>query len=402
MALKIILVDDDEMSLFALQKLIPWSDFGYELTGVFSCSDDAIDYVKSNRVDVMITDICMPKPDGLEMVELLSELYPHIKILFLSAYREFSYAQRALRYKNVVDYLTKPLDYGVLIDALKKISASTEKISPFSSRDDIFERLQFFSNLLCGNITDTDNLSRQLKGLGIDIAPENSVCSLVVFHIQDLDVFQAKTSNYNSIQLYHAISNMHPFNTDDGYFSLALCSYNNVAWLIIHKDPDTKKTIDEFAGQMQNNFRTILDIGVNLSSSKTYSSITELVNVPTIDEMEPIGESDDKIIEAAMDYINEHISENISLDDVASHVFMSPAYFSAYFKKKTGEKFIDKLTSIRMEKAASMLMHDSSLSATEVSTLIGYNHIGYFYRKFKSYFGVTPTEYKALNKKNNS
>ncbi len=399
MALRIILVDDDEMSLLGLKQLVAWSDFGYELCDAFSCGDDAIEYIKNNPVDVIITDICMPKPDGLELVEFLSEHYPHIKILFLSAHREFSYAQRALRYKNVVDYLTKPIDYSVLIDALEKIAASSEKISPFSSRDDIYERLQFFSNLLCGNITDINNLNIQLKSLGIDFVPQNSVCSLVVFHIQDFEAFLTKTFKYNSIQLYHAISNMHPFQTNDGYFSLALCSYNNVSWIIIHKNPDTKCTIDKFSQEMISNFRTILDIDVSVSSCKTHASIKELLNVHGIDEIEPREDSDDKIIDSAMDYINDHLSENISLDDVASHVFMSPAYFSAYFKKKTGEKFIDKLTSLRMEKTAALLMSDDNLSATEVSNLIGYNHIGYFYRKFKSYFGTTPTEYKISNKK---
>lgn len=399
MALKIVLVDDDEMSLLALEKLVPWSDCGFELAGAFSCSDDAIDYINENPVDVLITDICMPKPDGLELVGIFSESHPDMKIIIFSAHREFSYAQKALRYKNVVDYLTKPLDYTILVAALNKIVSGTEKISPFSSRDDIYERLQFFSNLLCGNIADTEDLSRELMALGIDFVPENSVCTLVVFHIQDFEGFLQKTSKYNSIQLYHAMSNMHPFSTDDGYFSLALCSYNNVAWLILHKNPETKSVVDSFSQEMINNFHSILNIEVNVSSYKTHSSIMELVNVPEIQEMEPNEESDDKIIDAAISYINQHLSENISLEDVASHVFMSPAYFSAYFKKKTGKKFIDKLTTLRMERAASLLISDDNLSAAEVSNLIGYNHIGYFYRKFKSYYGTTPTEYKLLNKK---
>ena len=49
MPLKIVLVDDDEMSLLALKKLIPWSDCGYELAGAFSCSDDAIDFINEKK-----------------------------------------------------------------------------------------------------------------------------------------------------------------------------------------------------------------------------------------------------------------------------------------------------------------------------------------------------------------
>lgn len=399
MPLKIVLVDDDEMSLLALKKLIPWSECGYELAGAFSCSDDAIDFINENPTDVLITDICMPKPDGLELVEIFSESHPDLKVIILSAHRDFSYAQKALRYKNVVDYLTKPLDYESLISALKKIVANQEKISPFSSRDDIFERLQLFSNLLCGNITDPIALKDALKSIGIVTDIDSTPCTMVVFHMSDFGAFQEKTSKYNSIQLYHAMSNMHPFSTDSGFFSLALCSYNNIAWLILHKTSNTRSVTEEFSANMTENFNKLLGIDVAVSSHKTYASITELVNIPDIESMEPEGESDDKIIDDALSYINDHLCENISLDDVASHVFMSPAYFSAYFKRKTGKKFIDKLTSIRMEKAAQLLLNDDSLSAAEISNMIGYNHIGYFYRKFKSYFGTTPTEYKLYNKK---
>lgn len=400
MALKIILVDDDEMSLFGLEKLIPWSECGYTLAGSFSCSDDAIEFVENNEVDVIVTDICMPKPDGLELVAMLSTSHPDIKIIILSAYREFSYAQQALRFKNVVDYLTKPLEYDTFTKTLEKVKESLEgNQHAFSSRDDIYERLQFFSNLLCGNIMATDNMTDQLATLGIDIIPDRTPCTLVVFHIHDFTAFQKKTSKYNSVQLYHAMSNFHPFRTTDGFFSLALCSYNNIAWLIIHKNPDIKSITDKFASSIISNFRSIMDIDAVVSSSKTHSSIMELVNVPPIEDMEPRIDSDDKIIDAATNYIYDHLSENVSLDDVASHVFMSPAYFSAYFKKKTGEKFIDRLTSLRMERAATLLVSDDSLSANEVSNMIGYNHIGYFYRKFKSYFGITPTEYKNTHKK---
>ncbi len=400
MSVKIILVDDDEMSLFGLEKLIPWSECGYTLAGSFSCSDDAIEFVENNEVDVIVTDICMPKPDGLDLVAMMSDSHPDIKIIILSAYREFSYAQQALRFKNVVDYLTKPLEYNTFTTTLEKVKESLE-IAPhsFSSRDDIYERLQFFSNLLCGNITETENMSIQLSNLGIDTNPDKTPCTLVVFHIHDFAAFQEKTSKYNSVQLYHAMSNLHPFRTSDGFFSLALCSYNNIAWLVIHKNPDMKGVNDKFASEIISNFRSIMGIDAVVSSSKTHASILELVNVPSIEDMEPRIDSDDKIIDAATNYIYDHLSENVSLDDVASHVFMSPAYFSAYFKKKTGEKFIDRLTSLRMERAAALLIGDDSLSANEVSNMIGYNHIGYFYRKFKSYFGITPTEYKNTHKK---
>ena len=388
------------MSLLALKKLIPWSELGYEVTGTFSCSDDAIEFLANNSVDVVITDICMPKPDGLDLVELCHKEHSCIKIILLSAYRDFEYAQKALRYENVVDYITKPADYKSVVAVLKKIASNTlPKNSFFSSENDIYIRLQFFSNLLCGNITEADNLMEQFSTLGINLVPEEATCTFVVFQIRNFNVFLEKTSKYNSVQLYNAITNLHPFITHDGYFSLALYSYGNIAWLIIHQTENPETVTESFASSMIENFRSIWNVDATVSSCRTYSSILELVNVQNIDDTQLSDTSDNEIINSAIDYINEHLNENISLDEVARHVFMCPPYFSSYFKKKTGERFIDRLTSIRMERAAHLLANDKNISVTEVCNMIGYNHLGYFYRKFKQFYGVTPTEYRTKAKK---
>ena len=128
--LKVVFIDDDETSLFAWQKLIPWKECGYEEAKVFSSSIDALEYVRNNPVDVIITDICMPGLDGLEIVDICSLEQPLIKIILVSAYRDFEYARKALRYKNVVDYITKPLKYDTIISTLgkyRKRNSSEEK-----------------------------------------------------------------------------------------------------------------------------------------------------------------------------------------------------------------------------------------------------------------------------------
>ena len=78
---------------------------------------------------------------------------------------------------------------------------------------------------------------------------------------------------------------------------------------------------------------------------------------------------------------------------------MSPNYFSSYFKLKTGEKFIDYLSALRMEAAADILTGNSNLSVLDVCNMVGYNHLGYFYKKFKKHYGLTPMEYKDKNQK---
>ncbi len=399
--LKIILIDDEKSCLLGLQKLIPWSELGYDLVGVFSHSDDALKYISNNHVDVICTDICMPKPDGLDIVEICEKEFPYIKILLLSAFHEFEYAQRALRFKNVCDYLTKPIDYKTLVEALKKIVAnSVPKSSLFSSLDDNNKRITFFSNLLCGNLANKNQIAENLAELNIDITPQNSCCNLVMFSIDNLQEFLKKTTKYSSVQLYCAISNFHPFSTDDAYFSLALYSLSNFMWIIIHKEnhENHDAITEKFIADMKENFRSILGVDVDVAYNSKLSSLLELFGKHSEQMPDMIDSSNDNVISRALEYIDKNWNKNISLDDVAQHVFLCPAYFSSYFKRKTGERFIDRLTAIRMKKAAELLTGNEKLSMSEISEKIGYNHIGYFYRKFKSFYGITPTEYKKQNK----
>ena len=399
--LKIILVDHEESSLLDLQNLIPWSELGYELVGVFSCGKDALDYISNNSVDVICTDICMPKPDGFDIAEICDRDYPHIKILLLSAFREFEYAKKALRYKNVCDYLIKPIVYEDTAEALKKIAASSvPKTSVFSSLEDTNKRISFFSHLLCGNISDEDELTKKLAELNIDVVPNDSSCSLIMFNIENFQDFLKKTTKYSSLQLYYAMSNLHPFSTDDGYFSLALYSLSNVMWIIIHKQNQkkTEAVIKKFIADMKENFNSILGISVDVTYNQKSPSLLELSGKRADQVPDMVVSSNNNVIGRALDYINKNWDKNISLDEVAQHVFLCPAYFSSYFKKKTGERFIDKLTAIRMKHAATLLVNNEDMSLADICEKIGYNHIGYFYRKFKSFYGVTPTEYRNQNK----
>ena len=397
--LKVILVDDEKSSILGLEKLIPWSKIGYDLAGTFTCGDDAISFIENNHVDVVCTDICMPKPDGLDIVEICNREYPHIKVLLFSAFRDFEYAQRALRFKNVCDYLTKPIDYKALIEVLKKIASnSVSKTSVFSSVEDIDKRISFFSNLLCGNITTEKELVENLKELKISTNFKNSSCNLVVFHINDFQDFLKKTSKYSSAQLYYAISNFYPFETDGSYFSLALYSLSNIMWIIIHNQEltDAEKTTEKFISDMKEHFSSVLHISVDVTRNQSIS-LSELLRKHSGQLPDINDSSNDDVIARAMEFINNNWNKNISLDDVAQHVFMCSAYFSSYFKKKTGERFIDKLTEIRMNHATELLLNPEELSLVEICEKIGYNHVGYFYRKFKSFYGVTPTEYRKQN-----
>ncbi|WP_170289770.1 helix-turn-helix domain-containing protein [Cytobacillus depressus] len=105
------------------------------------------------------------------------------------------------------------------------------------------------------------------------------------------------------------------------------------------------------------------------------------------------NESSIKSVQKALFYINNHFTEEISLESVANQVHLSTNYFSHIFKKTTGSSFIEYLTHLRMDKAQSLLM-DLTCTIYQISCDVGYSNPRYFSRVFKSYFGVTPSEFR--------
>jgi two-component system response regulator YesN len=91
--------------------------------------------------------------------------------------------------------------------------------------------------------------------------------------------------------------------------------------------------------------------------------------------------------------IEKNFAGDISLEQVAKHVHLSPAYLSELFKKETGMSFIDYKTIIRIEQAKKLLSMPS-MNIAEVSSKVGYSDPKYFSKLFKKITGKTIFEYK--------
>lgn len=101
----------------------------------------------------------------------------------------------------------------------------------------------------------------------------------------------------------------------------------------------------------------------------------------------------EEIVESICEYMKEHFAEKISLEDIATNMYLSPIYISKIFKEQTGDSPINYLISIRLKKAASLLKN-SNLSINEISSLVGYDNPYYFSKLFKKNYKISPKEYR--------
>lgn len=101
-----------------------------------------------------------------------------------------------------------------------------------------------------------------------------------------------------------------------------------------------------------------------------------------------------KTIEEIVAYIDKNYFKKISLTSVAEKFYINPTYLSRIFKVETGFNFSDYINKKRMNVSAS-LIKDNTLKLKDISEMVGYDNINYFFRKFKNHFGCTPSEYKS-------
>lgn len=117
---KVFIADDEVWIVFALKKLIQKSGLPFQVVGEAGDGVTALEEMTESPVDVLFTDIRMPGYDGIELLKKMSEKKLETKVVFISGYAEFEYAQSALQL-GAVDYLLKPVSQERLEEVLERL-----------------------------------------------------------------------------------------------------------------------------------------------------------------------------------------------------------------------------------------------------------------------------------------
>lgn len=138
------------------------------------------------------------------------------------------------------------------------------------------------------------------------------------------------------------------------------------------------------------------EIQFNAENDDLISSLKSFFTVIRESNSE-LKNSSDILVEKAYECVFDHYSDyNISVYNIASMLCVNSDYLSRIFKKKTGQGLATFLLKTRMKKAAELL-EGTSMSVAEIAAAVGYNDISYFKRTFKSYNGVSPTDYRKTS-----
>lgn len=124
---KVVIIDDEPLIVEGLSRSIPWDKWDCQVVGFAHDGKEGMDIIRAEKPSIVISDISMPKMDGLTMIAGLKSEFPNMQITILTGYREFEYVQEAINL-GVSKFLLKPSKMNELYDA---IDTMTEKLKLF-------------------------------------------------------------------------------------------------------------------------------------------------------------------------------------------------------------------------------------------------------------------------------
>lgn len=181
----VFIVEDEQLIREGMLKLVEWHQLGFEVIGQAADGELAWPMIQELQPDIVITDIRMPFMDGLSLSRIIKQHYPNTKIIILSGYDEFEYAQKALNI-GVDHYVLKPITKSQLTELLVKIREDKLKMvdqeeSLALLHQEAFnqKRRVFFEELMTGS-KEVLSLIEQANHLKLDVLKDHYKLLLIL------------------------------------------------------------------------------------------------------------------------------------------------------------------------------------------------------------------------------
>ncbi len=183
---KVFLVEDEIVAREGIRDTIAWQELGFTFCGEAPDGEVALPLIRETHPDVLITDIKMPFMDGLQLCKLVREQIPEIKIIILSGYDDFNYAQQAIKL-GVTEYLLKPVSAQDLRAVLERVATQLDEEHTSQAllhrmiaqleNSHALRRNKFLLDLMLGQTSTAEALA-EAQGLGVELS---APCYLVLF-----------------------------------------------------------------------------------------------------------------------------------------------------------------------------------------------------------------------------
>ncbi|MFC5407657.1 response regulator [Cohnella soli] len=439
----ILIVDDEPLICKGLAKLLDSS--GLNIHQVYTANNgyEALDYLKMETIDLLITDIQMGAMSGIELMQQAKIIKPWVQVIVISAHETFQYAQLAIRL-GARDYIVKPINSEQLLNSVRHVLLHMDR--PVQDQSEMFSDLREHFRM------DVPAPQRMAELNRIVTAPypgdEAAFAKLEEAHRirlrgpyfamvkirLDLDSgAKGPIKNEKDARLLqYAVLNIvnelldkewdhHSFYADGQDVSMI------VQWDEAKYSDSSAGTINqlEMLGRSLHfnvhkflGFQSVVGISQILKGREFLPELNDQVNKAIVWNRQhkdhhvfyfgdfkwnPLGDDpseedlaaqNNMIVERAQAYIHENYAQKgLTLNEIAQKNHVSPNYLSYLFKKNAGINLWEFVIKLRMEESKRLIQH-TDLRRYEISERVGYESPEHFSKIFKKYFGISPSEMK--------
>ncbi|WP_113671456.1 response regulator [Vallitalea guaymasensis] len=283
---KIIIVEDEIPVRNAICNIIEWEELGYELVYVSGDGQDALTYIENNQIDVILTDICMPFMDGLELSNEAKKILPTVKIVIITGYNEFEYAHKAVEI-GVDHYLLKPITADEFTKML--IEIKNELDNEFSKKRNLLAlkkqvetnkdilRDKFLMNLLYNKIN-SNIIREKVNNLGIKLEGTKYIVAV----LQPENIKEIADSNWDCDYQLLEFAILNICNEVLTNYGQNICILGNDDQLIIffvndnQDEIEFRDTIDEIMNKIIVCVEKFYNIGMYIGVGDNYAELQDL------------------------------------------------------------------------------------------------------------------------------
>lgn len=397
---KVLIVEDEVLVREGLKSVIGWERLGMEVIGDVANGKQALEVYEREKPDIILTDIRMPVMDGLELIAQIRGQDEKTRIVILTCYEEFGYLQKALRL-GVSDYILKlKMKPSEIEAAMAKVKRKLDE--EMDGREERLEEAESFrlqkeeelKQYIFYNQVPESLFRSRMEKLNLAVREENIVLCRMV--LQKYEKAQARIMDERGMLIRFLVLNV-TMEIMEKYGCGEIVQEGDDCFLIL-MNMDFDEGWERLEGMQQEISRVLLDF-IEVQAAWGISSMTQsFAALPGMyqeccEKMQDEKTSLSVEIYEAVRYIDEHLSERLTLNQVADSICLSPNYLSSLFKKELGVGFVDYITEKRVEKAKELLTN-TGMKTYEVAQQTGFLDESYFSKTFKKITGKRPSAFR--------
>ena len=404
--LKILIVDDEQVVRVYLQSIVNWEQYDCQVVTTCENGMEALEVMAQQPIDLILTDLEMPKMNGLQLIEEIRSRGYQTKVIVLSNHSDYDLSREVMKLGALDYYVKTNVKEADIISMIELVSEQVKKqlLQKHALEEekrlkiDNFKigRKTFLTTVLTGDVYYNElQLSQYVKMYHL-FEPRLSLYRLRFQQPIELRQFlYVDAIIAEEFQKYdHDVLHLTQEKILVALYERTIVEEQVLMdhWLRI-----VKNIKNYLRAELQASKRLLID------STDKLTSCTKLFKNDVPGDVSPVIAAEELShyrpeIQSILNYIHEHYDERITLQDLSAFACLNEAYLSRLFKMETKKTINSYINELRIYKAKELLK-SPNIMVKEVAQLVGIKDQLYFNRVFKKFCGENPTDYQGRVKK---